>query len=157
MSKVAIVRCEDYDPDLVYIAVKRSVDYIGGMASFVKPGAKVLIKPNILSARPPEEAVDTHPEVVRALIRIVKDVGGTVIVGDSPGGFPKNVDHIYEVSGMRQVCQDEGVELVKFTTSKFVEGVPICRYVYDVGCFISVPKFKTHADWGHPIRGHPRR
>ena len=84
MPKVSIIRCENYDTDKVFDAVKRSVDLVGGIESFVKPGMKVLVKPNLLSARPPEDAVDTHPEIVRAVVRLVKSANGVPAIGDSP-------------------------------------------------------------------------
>lgn len=144
MSKVSLIRCESYDQSKVFEAVKKSIDLLGGIGEFVKPGMKVLLKPNLLSPRPPEDAVDTHPEIVRAVVKLVKGAGGIPIIGDSPGGFGKNVEEVYVASGMRKVADEEGVELVKFTSSKFVGGIPISRYVFDVGCFISLPKLKTH-------------
>ena len=144
MSKVSIVRCEDYDRDKVFAAVKRAVDLVGGIEKFVKPGMSVLLKPNLLSARPPEEGVDTHPEVVRAIVRLVKQIGATPVIGDSPGGFGKNIDKVFEVSGMKAMAEEEAVQLVKFRSSKFIDGIPISRYVLDCDRFISIAKFKTH-------------
>ncbi len=144
MSKVSIVRCTDYDSRKVFEAVKRALDLAGGIDEFVRPGMKVLLKPNLLSARSPEDAVDTHPEVVRSLVRLVKGARGTPIIGDSPGGYGNNIDEVFEASGIKAMALEEGVELVKFTNSKFVEGIPISRYVFDSDCFISIPKLKTH-------------
>ena len=67
MAKVALARCADYDFDNVYNAVKVSVDMLGGIGKFVKPGMTVLLKPNLLTARSSEDAVVTHPEMVRAV------------------------------------------------------------------------------------------
>ncbi|MDP3804293.1 MAG: DUF362 domain-containing protein, partial [Candidatus Omnitrophota bacterium] len=145
MSKVAIARCADYDRDKVFDAVRKAVDLLGGMSEFAKPGMKVLLKPNLLSARTPAEGVDTHPEVVRAVVRLVKSSGATPVVGDSPGGYGKNIDEVFEISGMKRMAEEEGVELVKFTGSKFVDGIPISRRVFDSDLFISIPKLKTHS------------
>ena len=144
MAKVSIIRCNDYDRARVYDAVKRATDLSCGIKESIKPGMKVLVKPNLLSARPPADAVDTHPEVVRAVVRLVKEAGGKVIIGDSPGGFGKNINEVYEISGMKKMAEEEGVDLVKFTNAKFVDGIPISRYVFDCDIMISVPKFKTH-------------
>ncbi|MCX5680539.1 MAG: DUF362 domain-containing protein [Candidatus Omnitrophica bacterium] len=105
---------------------------------------KVLLKPNLLSARLPEDGVDTHPEVVRAVIRLVKAAGGEVKIGDSPGGYHKDVFEVFEKSGMKKIAEDEGAELVRFTSSKFVEGFPIARQIFDCDAMISIPKLKTH-------------
>ncbi len=144
MAKVSIVKCADYKREQVHEAVERSIDLVGGIEEFVKPGMKVLLKPNLLSPRPPEDCVDTHPEVVRALVRLVKDAKGTPIIGDSPGGYGNNVDEVFRISGMKNMAKEEGVDLVKFRASRFVDGIPISRYVFDCDCFISIPKLKTH-------------
>ncbi|MDD5429041.1 MAG: DUF362 domain-containing protein, partial [Candidatus Omnitrophica bacterium] len=144
MVKVSLVKCQDYDRDKVFDAVKRCVDLVGGIGAYVRPGTKVLIKPNLLSARTPEEGVDTHPEVVRAVVRLVKAAQGVPIIGDSPGGYGANIDEIFDKSGMRAMAKEEGAELVKFTASKSIDGIPFTRYLFDCDSVISVPKFKTH-------------
>ena len=60
MAKVSIIHCGSYDTAMVEAAVKRAVDSIGGIETFVKPGMKVLLKPNLLSARPPEDLSLIH-------------------------------------------------------------------------------------------------
>ncbi len=145
MSKVSIVRCADYDTTRVAESVKAAVDQAGGMNNFVKPGMKVLLKPNLLSPRAPEEAVCTHPEVVRAVARLVIRSGGKPVIGDSPGGYGNNIEDVFDKSGMRAMAMEEGVELVKFTISRFVDGIPFTRYLFDCDCHISIPKLKTHS------------
>ena len=144
MTEVALVKCNSYDTDLLLRSVRRSVDLLGGIGRFVKPGSKVLLKPNILSARPPEDGVTTNPEFVRAVTRMVKEAGGVVSIGDSPGGYEDDLDRLYEVSGFKKLVAEEGVTLVKFVSSKMVGGVPIADHVLEADCVISLPKFKTH-------------
>ncbi|MDO8536106.1 MAG: DUF362 domain-containing protein [Candidatus Omnitrophota bacterium] len=145
MAKVSLVRCEDYNKDKVSDAVKKCVDLLGGINNFVKPGMKVLLKPNLLSARTPEDAVDTHPEVVRAVVRLVKSAGAVPCIGDSPGGYGKNIDEIFERSGIGRIADEEEVKIEKFTISRFVSGMPIARQIFDCDRVISIPKFKTHS------------
>src|SRR3972149_6495116 len=83
--KVVIKKCSEYINDEVYKTVKDSVDLLGGMSAFVKNGERMLLKPNFLVGKPPEAAITTHPAVVGAIIRLVKEAGATPIVGDSPG------------------------------------------------------------------------
>lgn len=144
MSKVSIARCPDYDTANVFNAVKKAVDLLGGIENFVKPGMSVLLKPNLLSARPPEDCVDTHPEVVRAVARLVRAAGATPKIGDSPGGYDKNMDEVFEKSGMKSMSREEDIELVKFSNSRFVGGIPISRHIFDSDLVISIPKLKTH-------------
>ena len=144
-AKVSIARCGNYEFERVMAAVRRSVDLVGGIGGVVKPGAKVLLKPNLLSARLPEEGVDTNPEVVRAVVRLVKEAGASSIdIGDSPGGYRKNTDEVFEMSGMKRLAEEEGVGIVKFNSSRNIDGFPVSRHVLDADCVISIPKFKTH-------------
>jgi uncharacterized protein (DUF362 family)/Pyruvate/2-oxoacid:ferredoxin oxidoreductase delta subunit len=148
LSDVSIVTCADYDRERVLSAVRRSVDLLGGMAAFVKTGDRVLIKPNLLKAALPAEAVVTHPEVLRAVIRLVREAGGEAFVGDSPG-FGE-LRRVCEKSGVMDVIEEEGAALAEMS-----EAVPgknsgqfhrfeIARDVLEADAVINVPKFKTH-------------
>ena len=140
---VSIVKCKDYQTGSVYAAVKKSSDLAGGISSFVSSGSKVLIKPCVLKANEPQEGVNTHPEVVRAVIRLVKEAGGLPVVGDSPIGV-QDIDEAYQVSGIKKVCLEEQTELVKFKQAEIIDGIPIAKPAREADVIISVPKFKTH-------------
>ncbi len=58
-TRVSIVRCKDYTN--TKDAIKESLRLIGGLEKIIAPGNRVLLKPNVLAARPPEDAVTTHP------------------------------------------------------------------------------------------------
>ena len=144
-SKVSLTRCESYESGEVRAAVKRAVDLIGGMGSFIKPGDNVLIKPNLLSASPPEKAVTTHPEVLRAVIRLVKASGGIPGVGDSHGGSHHRMEAVYEKTGIGGVCDNENVKKLIFEKSKKINNIPIAAAALEADKIISLPKFKTHS------------
>jgi len=147
MSKVSIVKCEDYTPAAVFNAMSHAITLLGGIERFVRRDSSVLIKPNLLSARLPEEAVCTHPEVVRAAVRIVKEAGGRPQIGDSPGNFftVRDVDAVYEKTGIKAVADQEGAQLVTFDKVRYVNGYPIAEAVFKASTVISLPKLKTHA------------
>ena len=64
-------------------ATRRAVDLLGGMARFVRSGQKVVVKPNIGWDRTVEQAANTHPEVVVAVVRMCLEAGaGEVLVFD---------------------------------------------------------------------------
>ena len=84
MSKVALIRCEDYEYGRVKAAMQRGIDLIGGAALFVKPGEKILLKPNWIMAVPPERCATTHPMVLKAVAEILKGAGANLSYGDSP-------------------------------------------------------------------------
>lgn len=148
MHKVSLQRVASYRPEEVRQGVARLLESLGGMERFVKPGERVLVKPNLLSAKPPEAAVTTHPEVLRAVILEVQRVGGTVLVGDSPGiGSARKVA---ERSGMLAVIEETGAEFVPFTEVKAVKGsgtfreFELARPYLEADRLINLPKLKTH-------------
>ncbi|MCD6555010.1 MAG: DUF362 domain-containing protein [Anaerolineae bacterium] len=154
MDQVALVRCEQYDLDKVRAAVRRSVDLLGGMQRYVSRGARVLIKPNLLQASAPEEAIVTHPTVVQAVVELVQEVGGEVTIGDSPGGSftPSKLRRIYERSGLQEVAQATGATLNFDTeavtrahpTGHLIKRLTVGRYAIEPDVIISLPKLKTH-------------
>jgi uncharacterized protein (DUF362 family)/Pyruvate/2-oxoacid:ferredoxin oxidoreductase delta subunit len=152
-SRVALVSCPDYRRDRVEGALERLLEPEGGMSAFVRPGQKVLLKPNLLSAKAPEKAVTTHPEIVRAVIRMVQKAGGIVAVGDSPGiGTPRQVARS---SGILQVIEETGAAFAAFSESVTVNPrgttfhqLEIARDILDAEVVINLPKLKTHQMMG---------
>ncbi|MEZ4599978.1 MAG: DUF362 domain-containing protein [Syntrophotaleaceae bacterium] len=146
---VSLAACQDYSRHRVAEALKLLLQHEGGIQTFVRPGQKVLLKPNLLAGKAPEKAVTTHPEIVRAVIRMVQDAGGIVSVGDSPGfGSPRAVA---ASSGILQVVEETGAKFASFEESVPVriEGLAfrqleIARDIIEADVVINLPKLKTH-------------
>jgi len=146
-SNVSIVNCKSYDSAFVYAAVHQAVALLGGMENFIKPASKVLVKPNLLMTIEPEKAVTTHPEVVRAVIKLLKEINCQVIVGDSPsvwGSQIQNLAELYIRTGMKKICAEEQVELVSFEKRRWRGKFPLTTRLDECDYWVSVPKFKTH-------------
>lgn len=143
-TKVSIVRCRRYDPEEVRYSVTRALDLLGGISLFVKKGEKVLIKPNLLSARPPEDNVNTHIEVIRAIARMIKECEAVPIVGDNPGGSV-SAKEVYDKTGISTMAKEEGFQLAESKNVKMVKGFPISMYSFECDKIISLPKMKTHS------------
>lgn len=148
MNKVSIARCNSYQTDEVATALKRLLKPFGGINHFVKPGMQVLLKPNMLAARRPEEAVTTHPVLVAEMVKLVQDAGGTALVGDSPGigSFAK----VGDKSGIRKAVEQAGGQMVPFVKTKTIGGGTTFRTMElavaycDADLVINLPKLKTH-------------
>jgi uncharacterized protein (DUF362 family)/Pyruvate/2-oxoacid:ferredoxin oxidoreductase delta subunit len=146
-SQVSIVRCKSYEPSLLQEAISKAIALIGGINSFVKPQSRVLVKPNLLMAKEPECGIDTHPEVVRAVLKILKQINCKIYVGDGPsvwGSQIENVNEVYEKSGIKEVCEEEGVNLIKFEKRRWRKKFPLTTWLDDCDYVINLPKFKTH-------------
>ncbi len=146
-STVALARCARYED--VAAAMPRLLDLLGGMGRFVKPGQSVLVKPNLLSEHTPDEAVTTHPEVIRAVIRAVREAGGKPWVADSAANVA-NLAQVWKRCGVEAVCREEDAPLVNLEKagSERIEMdgfvFTIATPVLEADAVISVPKLKTH-------------
>ncbi len=146
---VAVAACPDYTPAAVRAAVDALVERLGGLAGLVRPGGTVLLKPNLLTDRTPDRATTTHPEVVRALIRWVRQRGGRPVVADSACSAVKTAA-VWEQTGFRAMCAAESVPLLNLeqTGSVLFRRGPVsysvAKPVLDADLVINVPKFKTH-------------
>ena len=83
---VALVSCRNYDDTEVEKALCEGIRQTDGLA-FVKPGMRIAVKVNLVTAMKPETAATPHPSVVCALTRILRERGAEVILGDGPGGI----------------------------------------------------------------------
>ena len=71
MPRVAIARTGETDEALAD-AVRRCVELTGGLGDFVRPGSRVLVKPNIVA---PLARGVTHFTVLRTVIERLRDAG----------------------------------------------------------------------------------
>ncbi|MCG8429989.1 MAG: DUF362 domain-containing protein [Candidatus Omnitrophica bacterium] len=152
--KVAVVRCPDYTPQTVYQAVKELFYLLGGIPKFLHAGKRIVLKPNVLGVVRPEKAVTTHPEVVRAVCRIIKEAGAYAQIGESSGCSAFNkTGEAFERSGIRKVAQELAVPLVNFDEAEcnkiYLEGIEkelaFPRVLFECDSIISLPKLKTHS------------
>ncbi|HWQ42328.1 MAG TPA: DUF362 domain-containing protein [Desulfosporosinus sp.] len=153
-AKVVLKYCPDYTAD-VELHLREGLTEWGGMSTFVKPGQKVLLKVNLLMKKRPEEAVTTHPSVVEAVVRLVQEAGGIVIIGDSPGG-PYTVSAlqaIYTRSGLREVAErtgailneDVGQTTIQYPEGKLTKSLTVTNCVLNADVVIPISKLKTHS------------
>jgi uncharacterized protein (DUF362 family) len=133
--------------------LKKALEKIGGIERFVKRGSKVVIKPNILTARRPEFAVTTNPILIGALVKLCYEAGASeVTVLDRPTTSPKIA---YEVSGITQATRKAGGKIKILTERNFEntlipEGKILKKWlllkdVFEADVFINVPIAKTHS------------
>jgi uncharacterized protein (DUF362 family)/Pyruvate/2-oxoacid:ferredoxin oxidoreductase delta subunit len=145
---VAFAACPDYGAGLAP-ALDGLLGHLGGWEAVVRPGQKVLVKPNLLADAPPSHAVTTHPELVRHVVRGLRRAGATVQVGDSPASA-MSLERVWQVSGVAEVCAAEGVPLLSFekggTRQVSRDGYvfAIAGAVMDADLIVNLPKVKSH-------------
>lgn len=153
MYKVSIVRCPDYSSTKKAIA--EAIDLAGGLEEVISRGDRVLLKPNVLAASPPEAAATTHPTVVTAMCELVSAAGGVPVVGDGAGiSRPGATAKALKASGIEEAARKAGAEVVNFETAGYTKvKVPdpfqfselyLAKPVLEADVVISLPKLKTH-------------
>jgi uncharacterized protein (DUF362 family) len=133
---------------------KRAIAALGGIERFVRPGADVIIKPNICTAyHGPEYATTTNPEVVAAIITLCLGAGAKrVRVMDYPfGGSPQSA---YNVSGIEAAVKAAGGQTEVMKPMRYREvAIPEGRVlkksaiygdILDADTVINVPIAKNH-------------
>jgi uncharacterized protein (DUF362 family)/NAD-dependent dihydropyrimidine dehydrogenase PreA subunit len=151
-SSVALIRCESYNETEVAAGVQRGIDLLGGMGQFIRPGEKIVLKPNILVGAAPEKLIGPHPLVFQAVARLAQQVTAHLSYGDSSGGLGHPIAHARK-AGIHSVAESLGIPLadfegareVEFKESPFLKYLTLANGVLDADGLISIAKFKTHA------------
>ncbi len=131
-----------------------------GNLDFIKPGQKVLIKPNVNSDDPAPGT--THPEALAEMVRLVKAKGAYVIVGDRSNARWKTIDAMM-ATGMYTAARDAGAdEIVGFEDEEWIRVAPekaknwpngfrIPKRLQEIDHIISLPVLHTHSITGHSL------
>ena len=139
-------------------AVGGAVELLGGMSSVVRTGDRVVIKPNMSFAQPPEAAVTTHPLVIQTLARLCREAGASrVDILDHP---LSSVETCLERTGIKAACAVVPETKVegRIDAENFVETVipgasamsrtDVMREVLEADVLIAAPVAKHHGSAG---------
>ena len=149
---VSIVRCADYGEETCERALREVLVPFGGL-DWVRPGMRVVIKANLVSAMKPEKAATTHPALLAALTRMLRERGANVVIGDSPGGTfaAPHLNAVYRVCGLSE-AEAAGAELNRDFSQKEADlpeahtakHITYTGYLDGADAIISFCKLKSH-------------
>lgn len=153
MEKVALLKCEEYNVQLIEDKIREGFNLLGGetfIRNLIPYNSKVLLKPNLLITEPPGSIVITHFVVFEAIIRVLKDYTDNIIFGDSPGFGESR--RAAEKAGLMDIALKYGVEFDDFTESIHVrlddsmlcKSWNVAKIAYESDVLITLPKLKTH-------------
>ncbi len=140
------VKKSSYDIGVLREDISQMMEDMGGVK--IRPGSKVLVKPNLLLAAPPEKAVTTHPLVVRAVVEYILEKGGKPVIADSPA--TGSISRIMAAGGYAEALKGLDVGTMEFTESVKVDlgrpfgEVEVAREAVETDLVINLPKLKTH-------------
>ena len=151
-NTVSIVKCSGYDK--CREAIDKALSLIGGIGRYVKPGSRVVIKPNLVSKKRPDSAVTTNPDFVHAVICAVEEAGGIVTIAESPGEpYTKpRLMSLYAACGMNKAIEgtkavlnyETGFREAEHPAGHTIKKMPIIDPILDADVIINLPKLKTH-------------
>ncbi len=135
-----------------YAMTVKAVEAIGGMERFVKKGDVVLVKPNIGWDRTEEQAGNTNPRVVAALVDMAYKAGAKKVnVFDITCNDARRC---YANSGIESAAKKSGANVyfpddwdtveAGFPYKSAMEGWPILKDAVDCDVLINVPVLKHH-------------
>lgn len=149
---VSIVRCADYSEETCERALREVLVPFGGL-DWVRPGMRVVIKANLVSAMKPEKAATTHPALLAALTGMLRERGANVVIGDSPGGTfaAPHLNAVYRVCGLSK-AEAAGAELNRDFSQKeaalpeahTAKHITYTGYLDGADAIISFCKLKSH-------------
>jgi uncharacterized protein (DUF362 family) len=149
MPIVSLISANSYEFNSLTASLETLLAPLGGIGSFVKSGDKVLLKPNLLTGARPDKECVTRPELVSAVARLVKSVGGKPFLGDSPAfGSARGVA---EANGYLPFLAELDIPIVEFngqryqTVSASFDHLRLSKEAIEADVVINLPKVKSHA------------
>jgi len=131
--------------------VRAAVDALGGIKRFISRGDVVVVKPNIGWDRVPDQAGNTNPEVVAAVVKLCFEAGAKKVkVFDRPVNDPRRC---YIQSGIEPAAKAADADVTHMDDRKFKEMAinglvlktwPLYSEIFEADKVINVPIAKHH-------------
>ncbi len=130
---------------------RAAINALGGIGKFISRGDIVVVKPNIGWDRTPEQAGNTNPEVVAAVVSLCFEAGAKKVkVFDRPVNDPRRC---YVQSGIAEAAKAAGAAVDFVDERKFrdmtikgsaLKSWPLYTEVFEADKVINVPIAKHH-------------
>ncbi|MGM0445765.1 MAG: DUF362 domain-containing protein [Bacillota bacterium] len=152
---VVVSSCENYESENVKKSILEVFEQLDGLDKQLKNAKTVVIKPNLLLGKTPEESVTTHPSLLKEVIDKLKEYNCNIVIGDSPGG-PFNemrLKSIYKKTGLYELAEKKNVKLnydtsysnISFKEGFLVKSFQVATFIKEADLIINMPKLKTHS------------
>ena len=152
MVSVSLLKATSYNIEALEQKIHELLAPLGGMEAYVKPGQRVLLKPNLLTGARPTKECTTRPEMVYCVAKLVQSVGGKPFLGDSPAFG--SAHGVAKANGLLQWAQKLDLPIVELhgkrynleqqiTDSKF-DNLLLSKEAMEADVVINLPKVKSH-------------
>ncbi|PSB05158.1 DUF362 domain-containing protein [Merismopedia glauca] len=146
---VSLIQADNYEIEALSKQIAILLNPLGGMEAIVKPGSRVLLKPNLLTGSRPGKECITRPELVYCVAKMVQAVGGQPFLGDSPAFGSAN--GVAKASGYLPWLTELNIPVVEFhgqkyeTASHEFNHLRLSKEAMQADVVINLPKVKSHA------------
>lgn len=148
MSQVSLIRAHSYELSSLRQSIIDLLEPLGGIGAFVKPGDRVLLKPNLLTGSRPTKECVTRPEIAYTVAKLVIEAGGKPFLGDSPAfgsalGVARN-------NGYLPLLEQLNVPIVEFHGKRYENHdfhhhhLRLSKEAMEADVVINLPKLKSH-------------
>ena len=149
MPTVSLIRANSYEVAALRSSLESLLEPWRGMGHFIKPGDRVLLKPNLLTGSRPQQECITRRELVYCVAQLVKEAGGNPFLGDSPAfGSAKGVA---KANGYLPLIEALDLPIVEFngkrypTDSENFNHLRLSKEAMEADVVINLPKVKSHS------------
>ena len=152
-NRVWLAQCPDYGQSLEE-KIEKAFDALR-VWDKIRPGMRVVLKPNLVMSSKPEQAIITHPAFTAAVGKCVQKAGGRVVIAESPGGpyTPAAMKAMFRATGYRDMAEACGFTLytdcksreVTLPQAKRCRELSVVEPFLDRDYLINLPKLKTHS------------
>lgn len=155
MSIVSIVKTKGNEYNHIKAAVDEVIENLGGLTDIIKPGYKVMIKPNLVAT--PTDRLSgavTRWEVCMAIYEAVKAVGAVPVIAESAAAGA-DTESVIRKCGYQEL-RDKGIPVINLKgvdckpcditveKGKIVDCLSSWEIVREADAIITVPVMKTH-------------
>ncbi|MEO0647301.1 MAG: DUF362 domain-containing protein [Cyanobacteria bacterium J06650_10] len=162
MPSVSLLTAKTYEIETLTQRLTELLAPLGGIEHFVKPGDRVLLKPNLLTGARPTKECTTRPEIVYCVAKLVQAAGGKPFLGDSPAfgsargvakangllTWAKKIDlPIVELHGKRYAVERAaigGKSAEGAAVDESFDNFLLSKEAMDADVVINLPKVKSH-------------
>jgi uncharacterized protein (DUF362 family) len=136
----------------VYRMAEAAFDKLGGISRFISPGDRILIKPNVGWDRQPEQAANTNPELVGAVVKLCSEARASevwvtdVSINDPYRSFARSgIEKAVARAGGKVRFTAENDFLLTDLKGQVLRVWPVSRFYHDVDKVINMPVVKHHS------------
>lgn len=152
MPVISVIKTGSYEQELLNEAIRKHFEALK-VKDDLRPEMKIVIKPNLISAHKPDHAATTNPNILSAIISVLREYGcSNITIADSPGGVyaAPILKNVYSVCGYKPLEQnaelnyDTGWKEMKTQEGSCVHSFNIINPIADADYIINAAKLKTH-------------